>query len=103
MSEILIPDFEHCSLQVGKGVATALESFIYENEPMGNATAASFRNSLNAIITEHDIEIEKEVASLKAQLLDMRNCDNCGKRPCDNEYEASPNLDKCWQKKGGEG
>lgn len=50
-----------------------------------------------AVVDTKRLEEARERDALKAELAKMRNCDNCAKVSCDNEYEAI-DYDNCWLK-----
>ncbi len=45
-----LPSWEQCKRNVDNGSATALETFIYENEPAGSKDEGMFRNGLAAAL-----------------------------------------------------
>lgn len=49
MTKVMLPSWEHCAQKVKDREASALEAFIYHNEPMD---AADFRNDLLAVLKE---------------------------------------------------
>jgi DnaJ-class molecular chaperone len=54
-----LPDWEACEAAVDAGTATALERFIYNNEPGGSAQEREFRSGLAAVLVE---AMNREVA-----------------------------------------
>jgi hypothetical protein len=48
----IIPAWEHCQAAVLAGKASALERFIYDQEPAGVNLEASFRDGLLAVVLE---------------------------------------------------
>jgi hypothetical protein len=47
-----LPTHEQCAERVHAGVATALDRFIYENEPAGAAAEEQFRTMLADVLSE---------------------------------------------------
>jgi len=50
-----LPDFETAQLNVESGSASAIERFIYENEPAGAASCSKFRQQFLAALNEKEI------------------------------------------------
>lgn len=50
-SPLIVPSYGYCVGKVGAGDASALERFIYDNEPAG-ASDTEWRESLGAVIAE---------------------------------------------------
>lgn len=47
-----LPSWADCELAVGDGQATALQQFIYDNEPAGKSDALMFRMQLLNVVLE---------------------------------------------------
>lgn len=64
-----LPDWQDCADHVDAGTATALESFIYHNEPSdigtGFQSESDFREGLLAVLTEVLAECTARSASVE--------------------------------------
>jgi len=76
-----LPTWEQCERNVKNGSATALEGFIYENEPAGTEIEAVFRNGLAAVLAEAQASpVSASAVQPERCCLDYPRCD-CNSPP----------------------